>query len=86
MLTIFVLSPVPYKNKFLTALKTKSLDRRSGLSLVDYRFEISNLDLMEDLLKVMNYLRFQLFGKTGYTDHHCQDGSVALITQNFNNY
>ena len=46
------LFPDPTKNKFFTILKTKSLDRRSGLSLVDYEFEISNLDLVRDLVEI----------------------------------
>jgi len=38
------------------ALKTKSPDLRSRLSLVDYTFEISNLELLKDLAEVLDFI------------------------------
>jgi len=38
------------------SIKTKSPDLRSKLSLVDYAIQISNLDLVSDLVKVRDFL------------------------------
>ena len=56
LLTTSFLFTVPYKNKFLTGLKTNSPDLRSRLSFVDKVIEISNLDLVKGLRKVVDYL------------------------------
>jgi len=53
-LTMFFLFTLAFKSKHLTLLKIKSPDLRSRLSLVDKVIEISNLELVKDLAKVID--------------------------------
>ena len=46
----------PYKNKFLTGLKTKNPVLCTRFFLVDKVIEISNLDLMKGLREVVDFI------------------------------